>query len=122
MVDRIEYNVEHAKEFVDRAVADTKKAVQYQSKARRVSHIVFYFFYVNSLLFIYYLDVFLLFCFVKKFFCVFFKFRQSTREYNLEFVPFHFWFLYLCCSMVLTLLFEKLFTIVVSSFACFFLV
>jgi len=36
MVDRIEYNVEHAKEFVDRAVADTKKAVQYQSKARRV--------------------------------------------------------------------------------------
>uniref|UniRef100_A0A0N5A8W0 t-SNARE coiled-coil homology domain-containing protein n=1 Tax=Syphacia muris TaxID=451379 RepID=A0A0N5A8W0_9BILA len=49
MVDRIEYNVEHAKEFVDRAVADTKKAVQYQSKARRVSHIVFYFFYVNSL-------------------------------------------------------------------------
>ncbi|VDN25031.1 unnamed protein product [Gongylonema pulchrum] len=30
-----EYNVEHAKEFVDRAVADTKKAVQYQSKARR---------------------------------------------------------------------------------------
>ena len=37
MVDRIEYNVEHAKEFVDRAVADTKKAVQYQNKARRVS-------------------------------------------------------------------------------------
>lgn len=37
MVDRIEYNVEHAKEFVDRAVADTKRAVQYQSKARRVS-------------------------------------------------------------------------------------
>ena len=37
MVDRIEYNVEHAKEFVDRAVADTKKAVQFQSKARRVS-------------------------------------------------------------------------------------
>ncbi|EPB68359.1 hypothetical protein ANCCEY_12545 [Ancylostoma ceylanicum] len=39
MVDRIEYNVEHAKEFVDRAVADTKKAVQYQSKARRVSYV-----------------------------------------------------------------------------------
>ena len=36
-MDRIEYNVEHAKDFVDRAVADTKKAVQYQSKARRVS-------------------------------------------------------------------------------------
>ena len=41
MVDRIEYNVEHAKEFVDRAVADTKKAVQYQSKARRVSLLVY---------------------------------------------------------------------------------
>ena len=40
MVDRIEYNVEHAKEFVDRAVADTKKAVQYQSKARRVSSLL----------------------------------------------------------------------------------
>ncbi|KAL6726496.1 hypothetical protein Aduo_008463 [Ancylostoma duodenale] len=41
MVDRIEYNVEHAKEFVDRAVADTKKAVQYQSKARRVKCDIF---------------------------------------------------------------------------------
>ncbi|CAD6185887.1 unnamed protein product [Caenorhabditis auriculariae] len=40
MVDRIEYNVEHAKEFVDRAVADTKKAVQYQSKARRKKIII----------------------------------------------------------------------------------
>ncbi|KHJ49463.1 SNARE domain protein [Trichuris suis] len=37
MIDRIEYNVEHAKDYVDRAVSDTKKAVQYQSKARRVS-------------------------------------------------------------------------------------
>ncbi|KRZ55051.1 Syntaxin-1A -like protein [Trichinella nativa] len=35
MIDRIEYNVEHAKDYVDRAVSDTKKAVQYQSKARR---------------------------------------------------------------------------------------
>uniref|UniRef100_A0A8R1IWM1 t-SNARE coiled-coil homology domain-containing protein n=1 Tax=Caenorhabditis japonica TaxID=281687 RepID=A0A8R1IWM1_CAEJA len=41
MVDRIEYNVEHAKEFVDRAVADTKKAVQYQSKARRMKCYIF---------------------------------------------------------------------------------
>ncbi|VDN03944.1 unnamed protein product [Thelazia callipaeda] len=41
MVDRIEYNVEHAKEFVDRAVADTKKAVQYQSKARRLKNACF---------------------------------------------------------------------------------
>lgn len=45
MVDRIEYNVEHAKEFVDRAVADTKKAVQYQSKARRVSFFFVFFCY-----------------------------------------------------------------------------
>lgn len=47
MVDRIEYNVEHAKEFVDRAVADTKKAVQYQSKARRVCFSA-YFFYCKA--------------------------------------------------------------------------
>jgi t-SNARE complex subunit (syntaxin) len=40
MVDRIEYNVEHAKEYVDRAVADTKKAVQFQSKARRKKLII----------------------------------------------------------------------------------
>ncbi|XP_066292692.1 syntaxin-like isoform X2 [Branchiostoma lanceolatum] len=35
MIDRIEYNVEHAADYVETAVADTKKAVQYQSKARR---------------------------------------------------------------------------------------
>jgi t-SNARE complex subunit (syntaxin) len=38
MIDRIEFNVEHAREYVDRAVADTKKAMQYQSAARRVSY------------------------------------------------------------------------------------
>lgn len=38
MIDRIEYNVEHAVDYVERAVSDTKKAVKYQSKARRVSH------------------------------------------------------------------------------------
>ena len=37
MIDRIEHNVENAAEFVQRAVVDTKKAVKYQSKARRVS-------------------------------------------------------------------------------------
>lgn len=37
MIDRIEYNVEHAREYVDRAVADTKRAMQYQSAARRVN-------------------------------------------------------------------------------------
>ena len=36
MIDRIEYNVEQASEFVQKAVKDTKRAVKYQSKARRV--------------------------------------------------------------------------------------
>jgi len=35
MIDRIEYNVEHAVEYVQQAVVDTKKAVRYQSSARR---------------------------------------------------------------------------------------
>lgn len=38
MIDRIEYNVEHSVDFVERAVSDTKKAVKYQSQARKVSH------------------------------------------------------------------------------------
>ncbi|XP_061734341.1 syntaxin-1A-like [Nerophis ophidion] len=33
MIDRIEYNVEHSVDYVERAVSDTKKAVKYQSKA-----------------------------------------------------------------------------------------
>ena len=37
MIDRIEFNVEHAAEYVDRATADVKKAGAYQSAARRVS-------------------------------------------------------------------------------------
>lgn len=37
MIDHIETNVEQAAEYVQRAVVDTKKAVRYQSKARRVS-------------------------------------------------------------------------------------
>lgn len=41
MIDRIEYNVEHSVDYVERAVSDTKKAVKYQSKARRVSHILY---------------------------------------------------------------------------------
>ena len=36
MINRIEYNVEQAAEYVQAAVVDTKKAVKYQSKARRV--------------------------------------------------------------------------------------
>ena len=36
MINRIEFNVEQAAEYVQAAVTDTKKAVKYQSKARRV--------------------------------------------------------------------------------------
>ncbi|XP_059057030.1 syntaxin-1A isoform X1 [Achroia grisella] len=40
MIDRIEYHVEHAVDYVQTATQDTKKALKYQSKARRVSFIV----------------------------------------------------------------------------------
>lgn len=38
MIDRIEYHVEHAMDYVQTATQDTKKALKYQSKARRVSN------------------------------------------------------------------------------------
>lgn len=38
MINRIEYNVEQAAEYVVTAVKDINKAVRYQSKARRVSN------------------------------------------------------------------------------------
>merc|ERR1711962_193772 len=37
MIDRIEYHVEHAVDYVQTATQDTKKALKYQSKARRMS-------------------------------------------------------------------------------------
>lgn len=37
MIDRIEYHVEHAVDYVQTATQDTKKALKYQSRARRVS-------------------------------------------------------------------------------------
>lgn len=40
MIDRIENNMDQSVGFVERAVADTKKAVKYQSEARRVSALV----------------------------------------------------------------------------------
>lgn len=40
MVDRIEYNVEKSVDFVASAVVETKKAVKYQSKARRKKFII----------------------------------------------------------------------------------
>ena len=36
MVVRIEYNVENAVDFVENAVTDTRRAVRYRSKARKV--------------------------------------------------------------------------------------
>ena len=44
MIDRIEYNVEQSVDYVSKATQDTKKAVRYQSAARRVSHTSFIFF------------------------------------------------------------------------------
>ncbi|XP_022239424.1 syntaxin-like isoform X2 [Limulus polyphemus] len=35
LIDRIEYQVEHAKDYIEAAKQDTKKALVYQSKARR---------------------------------------------------------------------------------------
>lgn len=37
MIDRIEFHVSSALEYVEEAVKDTKKAMEYQRKARRVS-------------------------------------------------------------------------------------
>ncbi|OQR68991.1 syntaxin-1A-like [Tropilaelaps mercedesae] len=37
MIDRIEYHVEHARDYIETAKQDTKKALVYQSKARRGS-------------------------------------------------------------------------------------
>ena len=42
MIDRIEYHVEHAVDYVQTATQDTKKALKYQSKARRVSILVLF--------------------------------------------------------------------------------
>ncbi|KRX96952.1 Syntaxin-1A -like protein [Trichinella pseudospiralis] len=56
MIDRIEYNVEHAKDYVDRAVSDTKKAVQYQSKARRLAIALMMMIRCNLILAIIYAD------------------------------------------------------------------
>lgn len=38
MIDRIEFHVSSALEYVEEAVKDTKKAMEYQRKARRVRH------------------------------------------------------------------------------------
>ncbi|XP_076392993.1 syntaxin 1A isoform X5 [Megachile rotundata] len=41
MIDRIEYHVEHAVDYVQTATQDTKKALKYQSKARRNAVILY---------------------------------------------------------------------------------
>lgn len=38
MIDRIESNMDQSVGFVERAVADTKKAAKFQQEARRVSY------------------------------------------------------------------------------------
>lgn len=53
MIDRIEYHVEHAVDYVQTATQDTKKALKYQSKARRVSF-YFYIFLRTYILFFQY--------------------------------------------------------------------
>ena len=73
MIDRIEYNVEHAVDYVQTATQDTKKALKYQSKARRVSQeFCFIFRHVHFFLSFSFLPSFLL-----SFFLSFFTFLLS---------------------------------------------
>ena len=55
MIDRIEYNVEQSVDYVETAKMDTKKAVKYQSKARRVSthHIPVYICFKHPFAFVF---------------------------------------------------------------------
>lgn len=39
MIDRVEYHVEHAMDYVQAATRDTTQALVYQSKARKVSQL-----------------------------------------------------------------------------------
>lgn len=48
MIDRIEYHVEHAVDYVQTATQDTKKALKYQSKARRVSPVQIFIIIVDA--------------------------------------------------------------------------
>lgn len=43
MIDRIEFHVSSALEYVEEAVKDTKKAMEYQRKARRVGSMLISF-------------------------------------------------------------------------------
>ncbi|KAK4472770.1 hypothetical protein MN116_003992 [Schistosoma mekongi] len=48
MIDRIEYNVEQAVDYIESAKADTKKAVKYQSSARKVGSVIQCEYCINS--------------------------------------------------------------------------
>lgn len=69
MIDRIEYHVEHAVDYVQTATQDTKKALKYQSKARRVSK-------------------YLIAEFTNQFFVLFFYFPSTRPQNLLTFIPF----------------------------------
>lgn len=68
MIDRIEYHVEHAVDYVQTATQDTKKALKYQSKARRVSKILYTNFINRSVLFFSFLFLFRFVLFFYSFF------------------------------------------------------
>jgi len=57
MIDRIEYHVQHAQEYIDTAKQDTKKAREFQRKSRRVGIIVsfdmIYFIYDLLIIFLF---------------------------------------------------------------------
>lgn len=72
MIDRIEYHVEHAMDYVQTATQDTKKALKYQSKARRVS------WHCSSLL----MRVFSFFFFVHRYFFRFPIFPLSSLYFT----------------------------------------
>jgi t-SNARE complex subunit (syntaxin) len=60
MIDRIEFNVVQSENFVKAASTDTKKAVRFQSAARRVSLKKIYFMpgiFLACLLFLFYWSI-----------------------------------------------------------------
>lgn len=77
MIDRIEYHVEHAVDYVQTATQDTKKALKYQSKARRVSQSMSTSLTDSTLS----IKLLILFCFV------FFFTRSRTCLSTILFVP-----------------------------------
>ena len=75
MIDRIEYHVEHAVDYVQTATQDTKKALKYQSKARRVSDYKYTLLCLQSANF---LSIFFSSLGLLKILFFYFKFRSSV--------------------------------------------